>query len=86
MSVVHLPERRNYWSDALKQPFIAEAMPVNQFEVILSLLHVNDDLEVKQSQPGYDRLYKVHPLLQIIQKKKSATLLSLKYTCQLMSK
>ena len=44
-------------------------MPVNRFEEILSLLHLNDnELECKWDEPGYDRLHKVRPLLQIIQK------------------
>lgn len=69
MSVVHLPGRRDYWSDAMRQKFIADAMPVNRFEEILSILHVNDnEIEAKRDQPGYDRLHKVHPLLKIVQK------------------
>ena len=73
MSVVHLPSRRDYWSDATQQKFIADAMSVNCFEEILSLLHVNDNaMEAKRGEPGYDRLHKIRPLLQIIQKNVSS--------------
>ena len=69
MSVVHLPRRRDYWSDAIRQKFVADVMPVNRFEEILSQLHLNDnELECKRDELGYDRLHKVRPLLQIIQK------------------
>ena len=68
MSVIHLPGRRDYWTEATRQKFIADAMPVNRFEQILSILHANDnELEAKRHESGYDRLHKVRPLIKIIQ-------------------
>ena len=64
MSVVDLPFRRMYWSRATRQPIVANALSINRFEEILSLLHVNDNqLQSVNGTEGYDRLYKVRPLL-----------------------
>lgn len=64
MSVVHLPGRRDYWSSATRQAFVADIMPVNRFEEILSLLHAADNALMKEKgEPGYDRLHKIRPLL-----------------------
>jgi hypothetical protein len=37
MSVIHLSGRRDYWSAATRQNFIAEAMSVNRFEQSFSM-------------------------------------------------
>ncbi|XP_063586881.1 piggyBac transposable element-derived protein 3-like [Penaeus indicus] len=69
MSVVHLPGRRDYWSAATRQEFVADAMPLNRFEEILSLLHATDNALIKKKgEPGYDRLHKVRPLLNNLNK------------------
>ena len=47
MSVVDLPFRRMYWSRATRQPIVANALSINRFEEILSLLHVNDNQLLK---------------------------------------
>ena len=67
MSVVHLPTYRMYWAPCTRQSIVADAMTVNRFEEILSILHANDnDLEIAKGQPGYDRLHKVRPLLDSV--------------------
>lgn len=64
MSVVHLPFRRMYWSPLTRQETIANAMSVNKFEYILSMLHFCDNSIAKEKdQPGYDRLHKIRKLL-----------------------
>ena len=67
MSIVILPNRRMYWSAKTRQPIVADAITVNRFEEILSVLHANDNELIKQKgEPGYDRLHKVRPLLDIL--------------------
>ena len=47
--------------------FVADVMPVNRFEEILSILHASDNgLMKNRNEPGYDRLHKVRPLLNIM--------------------
>lgn len=49
-------------------------------------MHVNDnEIKAKKGAPGYDRLHKASPILQII-KKTAGTVLKRKCICQLMSK
>ena len=68
MSIAHLPARRDYWSEAMRQNIVADTMPVNRFDAILSVIHVNDnEVEVAKGQPGYDRLHKIRPLIKILQ-------------------
>lgn len=56
MSVVCLPFRRMYWSRLLRQAHIADSMPRNRFDEIISLFHVaNNDDQKKKGQDGYDR-------------------------------
>ncbi|KAH8026454.1 hypothetical protein HPB51_020564 [Rhipicephalus microplus] len=56
--------RRMYWSRLLRQSHIADCMPRNCFEEVISLFHAcNNDTEKKKEEDGYDKLYKVRPLL-----------------------
>lgn len=65
MLIVSLPFRRMYWSWLLRQAAIADCMPRNRFDEIISLFHVcNNDDEKKKGENGYDRLYKVHHMLE----------------------
>ena len=67
MSVVSLPARRMYWSPKTRVATVADLMPLNRFEQILSLLHANDnELMKKKDEQGYDRLHKVRPLIRSI--------------------
>ncbi|KAH8041755.1 hypothetical protein HPB51_017575 [Rhipicephalus microplus] len=64
MSVVYMPFRRMYWSRLLRQSHIADCMPRNRFDEVISLFHAcNNDTEKKKEEDGYDKLYKVRPLL-----------------------
>lgn len=64
MTIVDLPFRRMYWSPGTKQRLVSDAMTVNRFEEIISILHANDnELEKKKGEPGFDRLHKIRPLL-----------------------
>ena len=69
MGICKLPELQMYWSQAyslLAQP-ISELMSFNRFQQILRFLHLNDtDEQVSYDQPGYDALFKVRKLLDLI--------------------
>lgn len=65
MSIVDLPSRRMYWSPGTRQPVVAEAMTVNRFEAILSVIHMNDNVLMKErGERGFDILFKIRPLIE----------------------
>lgn len=67
MSLVELPNRRMNWSPKTRQAIVADAMTVNRYEEILSVLHANDNnLEKKKGEPGFDNLHKVRPLIDML--------------------
>ncbi|KAH8038613.1 hypothetical protein HPB51_002737 [Rhipicephalus microplus] len=58
-----------YSSRLLLQAHVADCMPRNRFDEIISLFHAaNNDDEKKKGQDGYDRLYRVRPVLQRLNK------------------
>ncbi|KAL3228233.1 hypothetical protein MRX96_048684 [Rhipicephalus microplus] len=64
MSVVSMPFRRMYWYRLLRRSHIADCMPRNRFDEVISLFHAcSNDTEKKKEEDGYDKLYKVLPLL-----------------------
>lgn len=66
MGIKKLPSYRDYWSsiEEIRDPYISKVMPVNRFGYLLSNLHINDNSKQKsRSDPGYDKLFKVRPLL-----------------------
>ncbi|XP_014678507.1 PREDICTED: piggyBac transposable element-derived protein 3-like [Priapulus caudatus] len=64
MTVVDIPFRRMYWSAKTRQTVVADAMTVNRFDEIFSLLHSCDNaLQKERGADGYDRLYKVRDLI-----------------------
>ena len=64
MSVVDLPQRHMYWSPETRHDPVAKIMTVNRFKDIFSLLHASDsELQKKQDEVGYDRLYKERNIL-----------------------
>ena len=67
--LVVLPNFADYWkSDSiLSQPGIVKGMSQNQFEQLCGWLHFNDNsLAPVHRIPGYDRLYKIRPVLHSI--------------------
>lgn len=45
-------------------------MPVKRFKKILSNLHANDNQKaISRNEPGFDKLYKVCPLITHLKKK-----------------
>ena len=67
MGLLRLPQIRDYWSRSkvLSTPFFPSVMSRDRFLSILRFLHLNDSsLQKKQGEEGYDRLFKVRPLLE----------------------
>ncbi|KAL3175833.1 hypothetical protein MRX96_001014 [Rhipicephalus microplus] len=52
VSVVSMPFRRMYWSRLLRQSHIADCMPSNRFDEVISLLHACNDTEKKKEEDG----------------------------------
>ena len=60
---------RSYWSKSW--PFISDnfssLMSSRRFELILRFLHLNDsETQPQRGAPGFDKLYKIRPLLNIL--------------------
>ncbi|XP_041834127.1 piggyBac transposable element-derived protein 3-like [Melanotaenia boesemani] len=67
ISYIRYPKTRMYWSSeqGLRCDMIANAMSVNRFEQILRYLHFADNAT---QQPGEDKLVKIRPVLDTLQK------------------
>ena len=64
MGIVQLPNRRMYWNPKTRVDIIADAIAVNRFDEIVSMLHYNDNSMIPgNDSPDYDRSYKVRPIL-----------------------
>ncbi|KAF2904101.1 hypothetical protein ILUMI_02076 [Ignelater luminosus] len=61
-----LPSNKDYWSSRadVRDSFIASCMSQNRFSFLLGHIYTNhNSIEPKKGQPGFDKLYKVHPML-----------------------
>ena len=71
-SGVHrLPSWEDYWSrnPILGTPGIIMGMPILRFKVLMKYPHLNDNTAMPaRGQPGYDKLFKLRPLLEEINK------------------
>ncbi|GBP23665.1 PiggyBac transposable element-derived protein 4 [Eumeta japonica] len=70
MGIKKLPSYRDYWSSApdLHDSYVSKFMSFNRFSCLLNNLHVNDNSVVtNRTDPKYDKLYKIRPLLDILQ-------------------
>lgn len=66
MGIKKLPSYRDYWSSSniLNDSCVSSLMPVKRFSWLLGHLHINDNsLQPRRSDPDFDKLYKVRPLL-----------------------
>ncbi|XP_023026106.2 piggyBac transposable element-derived protein 3 [Leptinotarsa decemlineata] len=76
MSLANMPNTRSFWSDDLRFSNIADVMPVNKFEKIRQYIHFNDnDAFIPPDRPGHDRLHKIRPLVDHLNKKCSSVAL-----------
>ncbi|KAB0804596.1 hypothetical protein PPYR_01566 [Photinus pyralis] len=72
MGIKVLPSYRDHWSSSpdLHDPYISQLMNVNRFSWILGNLHLNDnEVMPKKGQPGFDKLFKLRPFLDVMQQK-----------------
>ena len=66
----YTPEVDSYWSldPRLRVPAVADIMGKNRYKKINQYLHLNDNENfVAKGQPGYDPLFKIRPLMDIIE-------------------
>ena len=58
-----------YWAKSTCVPAISETMSRNRFEDVLRVLHFNDNaLHKERGEPGYNRIYKLQPLIDKLRK------------------
>lgn len=70
MSTVKLPAARMYWNNNIGQSQVYETMTCNRWETIKRFLHFSDNTKfIKFGQPGYDKLFKIRPLLEHIRQR-----------------
>lgn len=69
MGIHQLPALKHYWSS---DPFlhvesVSTVMTANRFKKIIENLHCNDnETQTSKSDPNYDKLHKVKPLLEVL--------------------
>ena len=66
MCLVKKPKLRDYWSTSnfISTQFSGSVMPRNQFTVLLSNLHVNNNSTyIPRNEPGHDPMHKIRPFL-----------------------
>ena len=72
MGIQHLPEIRDYWSTdpKLRNEFISSRITRDRFKEISRYLHFVDNVGLPlRDEPGYHRLQKVLPIINIIKTK-----------------
>ena len=75
MGIVKLPALRDYWSTnpLLGTPGIVKGMSRSRFRSILTHLHLHDNSAApERGTPGFDKLYKIRPLLDRIRSNSQA--------------
>ena len=69
MGIIKLPQRRMYWQPSTSANIIADAITFNRFGEILRILHFNDNSLIPNNPPdGYNKCYKIQPLIDMIRK------------------
>ncbi|XP_040072344.1 piggyBac transposable element-derived protein 4-like [Ixodes scapularis] len=66
MGIKKLPSYRDFWSsrECLRDPFVSRQMSMRRFGALLTSIHLNDNaVAPNRGSPGFDKLYKVRPLL-----------------------
>ncbi|XP_047518990.1 piggyBac transposable element-derived protein 4-like [Pieris napi] len=61
MGVVQMPSYRDYWSNALRYPLVANIMTLKKYEKIRRYLHFVDNTDTND-----DRYFKVRPILECV--------------------
>ncbi|KAL2085795.1 hypothetical protein ACEWY4_019115 [Coilia grayii] len=69
MSAYGFPYTRMYWATNIRVDKIADVMSLSRWETIKRFLHFADNnKQVAEGQPGFDKLFKVRPLLDCLLK------------------
>lgn len=69
MGIKKSPSFRDYWSSRpeMRDDFIASKITVNRFGSLLTSLHCNNnDMMPKKEEPGFDKLYKIRPYIELL--------------------
>ncbi|XP_047105102.1 piggyBac transposable element-derived protein 2-like [Schistocerca piceifrons] len=67
MSIVHVPNTRDYWGEVTGTHLIKTTMTVNQYEQIRKFLHFNDNSAmIPRGEKGHDRLFKIRPIIELM--------------------
>lgn len=69
MDVKRLPSYRDFWSTKLelRDSYVSKLMPRTRFDWLLGNIHLNKNtLQPKHGEIGFDKLYKVRPLLSVL--------------------
>ena len=70
MSLIKLPRSRQYWSTETEVIAVSEYMGCKRWETIKSFIHFADNEKAPaKGQPGYDKVYKIRPLLNHLNSK-----------------
>ncbi|KAJ8930958.1 hypothetical protein NQ314_016193 [Rhamnusium bicolor] len=73
MSLFIMPNTRSFWSNDLRFSNIADVMSVNKFGNIRQYIHFNNNQTfIPRDHPGHDRLHKIRPLVDNLNKKCSS--------------
>ena len=67
-----MPQDQLYWDkdEFIGNTGIKKTFSVNRFHKLLEYLHISDRaLEAQRNDPNYDKLGKIHPMLEIIQQR-----------------
>ena len=64
MALVQQQDLHDYWSkdELLETPFFCKAMPRNKFLLMLSFLHLNNN--IPRGQAGHDPIFKIRPFYE----------------------
>ena len=76
MGIVDLPEHTDYWTQEpmLRSPWFPCVMSLKRFKVISQFLHFADNaLALSRDNPSYDRLWKIWPVTDSIQRQSQKT-------------
>lgn len=71
MGIVDLPEHTDYWTQEsmLRSPWFPCVMSLKRFKAISRFLHFADNaLALSRDNPSYDRLWKIRPVIDSIQR------------------
>ena len=70
MSMIKLPQVRMYWTKKTQVSSISNIMSGYRFEKIRQYFHCNGNSKnVQSSDPNYDKLFKVRPVMNSVLKK-----------------